>query len=215
MTPGQKELMEKEYLDFVKPSTYGNKANPSSCDSLYDDVENPELRVIVEKVAATTPYREEASTNEAQSPPNPLKRISGKQRKATLEEYQQTFLQVPRIDDRKPVFVSSVVRDRLDRVVRILGGRRMSVSGIIVNIERHHLSRYDELRNTLKLSQLFSFTHKQAITKLPRYTQSVAWLHSVHLLCTRQSVNGAYRDHYTNNLNKLSYGKNKRNESVS
>lgn len=56
LTPGQKELMEKEYLDFVKPSTYGNKANPSSCNSLYDDVENPELRAIVEKVAATTPY---------------------------------------------------------------------------------------------------------------------------------------------------------------
>ena len=131
LTPEQKELKEKEYLDFVKPSTYGNKANPSSCNSLYDDVENPELRAIVEKVAATTPYREETSTNEAQSPPNPQKRISGKQRKATLEEYQQTFLQVPRIDDRKPVFVSSDVRDRLDRVVRILGGRRMSVSGII------------------------------------------------------------------------------------
>ena len=117
LAPGQKELMEKEYLDFVKPSTYGNKANPS---------------------------REETSTNEAQSPPNPQKRISGKQRKATLEEYQQTFLQVPRIDDRKPVFVSSDVRDRLDRVVRILGGRRMSVSGIIENIVRHHLSLYEE-----------------------------------------------------------------------
>ena len=98
LAPEQKELMEKEYLDFVKPSTYGNKDNPSSCNSLYDDVENPELRAIVEKVAATTPYREETSPNEAQSPPNPLKRISGKQRKATLEEYQQTFLQVPRID---------------------------------------------------------------------------------------------------------------------
>ena len=98
----------------------------------------------VEKVAATTPYREETSTNEAQSPPNPQKRISGKQRKATLEEYQQTFLQVPRIDDRKPVFVSSDVRDRLDRIVRILGGRRMSVSGIIENIVRHHLSLYEE-----------------------------------------------------------------------
>ena len=57
LAPEQKELMEKEYLDFVKPSTYGNKANPSSCNSLYDDVENPELRAIVEKVAATTPYR--------------------------------------------------------------------------------------------------------------------------------------------------------------
>ena len=47
LAPGQKELMEKEYLDFVKPSTYGNKDNPSSCNSLYDDVENPELRAIV------------------------------------------------------------------------------------------------------------------------------------------------------------------------
>ena len=102
------------------------------------------MRAIVEKVAATTPYREETSTNEAQSPPNPQKRISGKQRKATLEEYQQTFLQVPRIDDRKPVFVSSDARDHLDRVVRILGGRRMSVSGIIENIVRHHLSLYEE-----------------------------------------------------------------------
>lgn len=147
LAPEQKELMEKEYLDFVKPSTYGNKANPTSCNSLYDDyddVENPELRAIVEKVAATTPYREETSTNEAQSPPIPQKRISGKQRKATLEEYQQIFLQVPRIDDCKPVFVSSDVRDRLDRVVRILGGRRMSVSGIIENIVRHHLSLYEE-----------------------------------------------------------------------
>ena len=41
-------------------------------------------------------------------------------------------------------FVSSDVRDRLDRVVRILGGRRMSVSGIIENIVRHHLSLYEE-----------------------------------------------------------------------
>ena len=46
LTPGQKELMEKEYLDFVKPSTHGNKSNPSSCNSLYDDVENPEQMCI-------------------------------------------------------------------------------------------------------------------------------------------------------------------------
>ena len=144
LTPEEKEQMEKEFLEFVKPSTYGNNANPSSCNSLYDDVENPELRAIVENVAATPSNTEDEPTNEAQSPPNPQKRISGKQRKATLEEYQQTFLHVPKIDDRKPVFVSSYTRDRLDRVVRILGGRRMSVSGIIENIVRHHLSLYEE-----------------------------------------------------------------------
>ncbi len=113
-------------------------------NSLYDGIENPELKAIVENVAATVSNKEDEPTSEVQSPPNPQKRISGKQRKATLEEYQQTFLQVPRIDDRKPVFISSEVRDRLDRVVRILGGRRMSVSGIIENIVRHHLAIYEE-----------------------------------------------------------------------
>ena len=142
LTSEQKEQLEREFFDSLKPmESQGNARNRNSLD---DGIEDPELRAIVENEAATTPYREEELTNEAQSPPNPQKRISGKQRKATLEEYQQIFLQVPKIDDRKPVFVSSEMRDRLDRVVRILGGRRMSVSGIIENIVRHHLSLYDE-----------------------------------------------------------------------
>ena len=111
---------------------------PKNIALFFEEVENSDLEVVTENVAATTSNMEDRADERVQSPPNPLKRISGKQRKATLEEYQQTFLQVPRIDDRKPVFVSSDVRDRLDRVVRILGGRRMSVSGIIENIVRHH-----------------------------------------------------------------------------
>ena len=142
LTLEQEEWMEKEYFDSLKPME--SQGNARNCNTLYDDVENPELRAIVENMAATTSNTEDVPSNEAQSPPNPQKRISGKQRKATLEEYQQTFLQVPKIDDRKPVFVSSEMRDRLDRVVRILGGRRMSVSGIIENIVRHHVNLYGE-----------------------------------------------------------------------
>lgn len=71
------------------------------------------------------------------------KRISGKQRRLSLEEYRTTYLQVPKIADRKPVFVSGEVRDKLDEVVRRLGGRRMSVSGLLENIARHHLSFYE------------------------------------------------------------------------
>ena len=142
LTPEQKEQMEREFFDSLKPME--SQGNARNRNSLYDDVESPELRAIVEDVAATASNTENEPTNEAQSPPNPQKRISGKQRKATLEEYQQTFLQVPKIDDRKPVFVSAEMRDRLDRVVRILGGRRMSVSGIIENIVRHHVNLYEE-----------------------------------------------------------------------
>ena len=71
-----------------------------------------------------------------------VKRISSKQRKESLEEYQQTFLSVPKLEDRKPVFISWDVRDGLDEIVRKLGGRRMSVSGFIENLARHHLEIY-------------------------------------------------------------------------
>lgn len=76
--------------------------------------------------------------------PTVSKRSSGKQRKESLEEYRQTFLTVPKIEDRKPVFISCEVRDRLDEIVRKLGGRGRSVSGFIVNLARHHLEIYQE-----------------------------------------------------------------------
>lgn len=70
------------------------------------------------------------------------RRISSKQRRLSLDEYRSTFLQVPKIADRKPVFVSHEVRDRLDRIVRYFGGRGMSVSGLVENLVRHHLAAY-------------------------------------------------------------------------
>ena len=59
----------------------------------------------------------------------PQKRISSKQRRLSLDEYRTIYLQVPKITDRKPVFVSGEVRDCLDRIVRYFGGRGMSASG--------------------------------------------------------------------------------------
>ena len=70
------------------------------------------------------------------------RRISSKQRRLSLEEYRTTYLQVPKIVNRKPVFVSEEVRDELDRVVRFLGGKGMSASGLIENLVRLHLDTY-------------------------------------------------------------------------
>ena len=117
----------------------------SSSDGLFD-VDNPLGDVIVvedRKDSNNTAYSQQAESVE----PTVLtasKRISGKQRKESLEEYREVFLQVPKLDDRKPVFVSREVRDRLDEIVRKLGGRKMSVSGFIENLARHHLSAYHE-----------------------------------------------------------------------
>ena len=74
----------------------------------------------------------------------PQKRVSSKQRKLSLDEYRTVYLRVPKITDRKPVFVSGEVRDRLDGIVRRLGGRGMSASGLIENLARLHLEAYRE-----------------------------------------------------------------------
>ena len=84
------------------------------------------------------------TTDSLQTTEVSAKRISGKQRKESLEEYRQMFLQIPKLEDRKPVFISREVRDHLDEIARKLGGRRMSVSGFIENLARHHLELYRE-----------------------------------------------------------------------
>lgn len=71
-------------------------------------------------------------------------RLSYRQRKMLLEEYRKTFLCDTRIIDRKPVFVSGKLRDRLDRIVRLFGGRRTSVSGLLENIALKHVDEYDD-----------------------------------------------------------------------
>ena len=76
-------------------------------------------------------------------PPTIQRRVSSKQRKLSLEEYRSTYLKVPVFKDRKPVFLSCEVRDRLDDYVHKLGGRKMSVSGLLENIARQHLDTYD------------------------------------------------------------------------
>ena len=98
--------------------------------------------VIDEEAVAEAQSIMEVSTT-IEEPPAIQRRESSKQRKLSLEEYRNTYLKVPVIIDRKPVFVSCEVWDRLEDYVRKLGGRKMSVSGLLENIARQHLDTYD------------------------------------------------------------------------
>ena len=91
---------------------------------------------------AEIPMTDEPSGVATEEAAIPQKRVSSKQRRLSLEDYRATYLQVPKIINRKPVFVSETVRDELDRVVRYLGGRGMSASGLIENLVRLHLDAY-------------------------------------------------------------------------
>ena len=70
------------------------------------------------------------------------KRSSPKQRKASMDEYRQTYLTTPKIVDRQTIFISRTLRDEVDVLVRRLGDRKLSVSGFVENLVRAHLSDY-------------------------------------------------------------------------
>lgn len=75
--------------------------------------DKPEIRDAPDKETAEKTADEGAGVPAEQTV---TRRISGKQRRLSLEEYRATYLKVPKIVDRKPVFVSGEVRDELDRI---------------------------------------------------------------------------------------------------
>ena len=88
---------------------------------------------------------EEPSSIAGQTPePAVQRRISGRQRRLSLEEYRNTFVRPYKIEDRKPVFISRKLRDTLDRFACKIGENRMSLSGLLENIVRHHVELYAE-----------------------------------------------------------------------
>lgn len=90
------------------------------------------------------PSQAPALSSTTDTPPATARRVSSKQRKLSLDEYRATFLQVPRIVNRRPVFVSEEVRQKLDLIVlRLSDTRRMSVTGLLENICRHHIAMYE------------------------------------------------------------------------
>lgn len=76
--------------------------------------------------------------------PTIREQVSSKQRRLSLNEYGTVFLPVPKIDHPKPVFISESLRDELEKVARRLGGKRMSASGIVENMVKHHFGIYGE-----------------------------------------------------------------------
>lgn len=126
--------MDATLQDFLgnKPSLETPKPEPQPADT-----QEKTSEVVLEQAGEAVPKQVDET-------PQVVRRISGKQRRTSLEEYKETFLSVPSIEDRKPVFLSRSTRDALDRIVRMFGERRMSVSGLVENIARQHLDTYRE-----------------------------------------------------------------------
>lgn len=128
--------MDATLQDFLgnKPSMETPKPEPQPAD----------IQKQQEKASEVVEKTDEVVPEQADKIPQVVRRISGKQRRASLEEYKEAFLTVPAIEDRKPVFLNRTTRDALDRIVRLFGERRMSVSGLVENIAQQHLDTYGE-----------------------------------------------------------------------
>ncbi|WP_195596890.1 DUF3408 domain-containing protein [Coprobacter fastidiosus] len=128
------QSLDAALQDFLgnKPSMETQKPEPQPADT-----QEQASGAVQEKT-------DEVVSEQADGTPQVVRRISGKQRRASLEEYKEAFLPVPSIEDRKPIFLSRSTRDALDRIVRMFGERRMSVSGLVENIARQHLATYGE-----------------------------------------------------------------------
>ena len=114
--------------------------------SLFPVLDEPDARIDEQGARVVSDDEAQETVTDADDIPmeRPIaRRISSKQRRLSLDEYRATYLKVPKITDRKPVFVSGEVRDRLDEIVRRIGGRGMSVSGLIENLARQHLLSYE------------------------------------------------------------------------
>lgn len=136
-------ITEHQAREIVEKMGRREPYTSKSIDDFYRSIglepEQPGKTVTEEAEIPMTDEPLEVATGEAAIP---QKRISSKQRRLSLDEYRTTYLKVPQIINRKPVFVSETVRDELDRVVRYLGGKGMSASGLIENLVRLHLDAY-------------------------------------------------------------------------
>lgn len=119
-------ISEQQAQEIVERMSRREYRSEKSMDNFYKNIglnpaelEQPS-KCVTEKTE--TAMADEPSNEATEEAAVPAERISSKQRRLSLDEYRTTYLQVPKITNRRPVFVSGEVRDKLVEIVRRLGG---------------------------------------------------------------------------------------------
>lgn len=160
LTLSKAELQEMTGLDFSEQNSQVEENRKKSIDAALQNfsIENikplplpsvskqvqTEAEPSVTEVADEVPPTNVVEEHLLVSTPTIQRRVSSKQRKLSLEEYRSTFMRPYKIEDRKPVFISSKLRKMLDKFACKIGEDRMSMSGLLENIVRHHIELYSE-----------------------------------------------------------------------
>jgi len=99
---------------------------------------------VSETIQPSQPEKESELSETLQLDKTEKKTVSAKQRKSDLSEYREIFLKVPKIIDRKNVFISNSTREMIVGIVRLFGGEKTSVSGFLENLVLHHFEVYTD-----------------------------------------------------------------------
>ena len=108
-------ISEQQAREIVERMGRRESRSEKSMDDFYRNVGlDPEQlaqpgKTVTKKAETATADEPSGGTPEDMAVPQ--KRASSKQRRLSLDEYRTAYLQVPKITDRKPVYVSSEVRD--------------------------------------------------------------------------------------------------------
>ena len=157
-TLSKAELQEMTGLDFSEQNSQVEESRQKSIDVALENfsIENikplplpsvaeqaqteaaPSVAEVIDEIPPTNVVEQQPSAPPIQ------RRVSSKQRKLSLEEYRNTFMRPYKIEDRKPVFISGKLRKMLDKFACKIGEDRMSMSGLLENIVRHHIELYSE-----------------------------------------------------------------------
>ena len=145
-TLSKAELQEMTGLDLSEQNSQAEESRMMEVDVAFGNfpVEGykPEsIPLVAEQVQTEV---EPTVAEQQPSVPTIQRRVSSKQRKLSLEEYRKTFMRPYKIEDRKPVFISGKLRKMLDKFACKIGEDRMSMSGLLENIVRHHIELYSE-----------------------------------------------------------------------
>ena len=157
-TLSKTELQEMTGLDFSEHNSQIEESRKKSIDAALEDFSIENIKPLPLPSVAEQAQTEAASSvaevtdevpptnavEEQPSAPPIQRRVSSKQRKLSLEEYRNTFMRPYKIEDRKPVFISGKLRKMLDKFACKIGEDRMSMSGLLENIVRHHIELYSE-----------------------------------------------------------------------
>ena len=150
------ELQEMTGLDFSERNSQVEESRKKSIDAALEDFSIENIKPLplpsvaeqaqteaVPSVAEVTDEVPPTNAVEEQPPTPPIqRRVRSNQRKLSLEEYRNTFMRPYKIEDRKTVFISGKLRKMLDKFACKIGEDRMSMSGLLENIVRHHIELY-------------------------------------------------------------------------